>query len=418
MTTRRRISAVEVIRLRGPESEEQPWWCTTPTDLFHGSRIRGDETVIFRGPPGVDAAAAVNADAADTGGVVDAAAVIVRLRTDDGLDGLGYVALGGNATAEIVERRLAPLVMGRDPFDVELLWGLMFRSTINIGRKGLVLEAISGVDIALWDLMGKATGQPVYNLLGGRTRDRIRTYVSRTYARVDVAAVAAEVRELLADGYTALKMRFGYGPADGLPGMRRNQQLVATVREVVGPDFDLMADAYMGWDATYAIRMIDMLEEFNLGWVEEPVPPDDIEGYARIRARVKTPISGGEHEFTRWEFKELLGHGAVDIVQLDVNRVGGITEARKIWAMAAAHDLPVIPHGGNFHNVHLVMAHLNSPLLEMFPRAPLDGNTLISHVLVGDPQAVDGYVTLPETPGLGVTLDEDLIAKLRIDRAG
>lgn len=403
MTTRRRISAVEVIRLRGPESEDQPWWCTTPMDLFHGSRIRDDETVIFRGPAVDDAAA------------IDAAAVVVRLRTDDGLDGLGYVALGGHATAEIIERRLAPLVLGQDPFEVERLWGLMFRSTINIGRKGLVLEAISGVDIALWDLMGKYAGVPVYDLLGGRTRDRIRTYASRTYARVDVAAVADEVRDLLAEGYTALKMRFGYGPADGLPGMRRNRELVATVREVVGPDYDLMADAYMGWDATYAIRMIDMLEEFTLGWVEEPVPPDDIEGYARIRARVKTPISGGEHEFTRWGFKELLRQGAVDVVQLDVNRVGGITEARKIWAMAAAHDLPVIPHGGNIHNVHLVMAHLNSPILEMFPRLPLDGNTMISHVLVGDPQAVDGYVTLPETPGLGVTLDEALVAQLRID---
>ena len=145
------------------------------------------------------------------------------------------------------------------------------------------------------------------------------------------------------------------------------------MRNVIGPDVELAADAYMGWDVRYAIRMIRMLEDagMNLAWVEEPVMPDDIDGYAQIAAECATLISGGEHEFTRYGFRELIGRRAVDIVQLDVNRAGGITEARKIWAMAAAQDLPVLPHAGQMHNYHLIMSHMNSPITEYFP--PPDG---------------------------------------------
>ncbi len=272
-------------------------------------------------------------------------AVLVRVETDEGLVGLGSVGTGNAGAAYIVENCLQPVVLGANPFDVELLWEKMFRSSINYGRKGVAIEAISAVDIALWDLLGKALGQPVYNLLGGRTRDRIRVYASRLYARNDLEKLGREAAAFVAQGFTALKQRFGYGPADGAMGMRKNLELIRSVRNAVGPDIELAADAYMGWDVPYAIRMIRTIEDagLNLHWVEEPVIPDDIDGYARIRRSVRTPISGGEHEFTRYGFRELIRREAVDILQPDVNRVGGITEARKIWAMAAAEGLRVIP---------------------------------------------------------------------------
>jgi len=282
----------------------------------------------------------------------------------------------------------------------------------------MAIEAISAIDIALWDIMGKATGQPVYNLLGGRTRERIRAYASRLYATEDLGALAAEAQAFLDQGFTAMKQRFGYGPRDGMRGMRRNLELVKTVREVVGPDVELAADAYMGWNARYAIRMIHMLEDagMQLAWVEEPVMPDDIDGYAQIAAECDTLISGGEHEFTRYGFRELIGRRAVDLVQIDVNRAGGITEARKIWAMAAAHDLPVLPHAGQMHNYHLIMAHMNSPLAEFFP-PPVgfaDPNEMFWTAFVGEPLPQDGYITLPERAGLGLELNQETIAAARI----
>jgi L-rhamnonate dehydratase len=279
-----------------------------------------------------------------------------------------------------------------------------------------VIEAISAIDIALWDIMGKATGQPVYNLLGGRTRRRIRAYVSQSYAYADLERVREEAAGYVRDGFTALKMRFGYGPADGRPGMRKNHELVGTVREAIGPDVDLAADAYMGWDVPYAIAMIRALEEFELAWVEEPVPPDDLDGYVRIRSAVHTPISGGEHEFTRWGYRELLQRGAVDIVQPDVNRMGGISEARKVWALASAFNTQVIPHSPQAHNAHLIAAHLNSPLIEYFPQGSIRGGYIFyAELFRGEPEAVDGFVELSERPGLGIELDREVFERYRAD---
>lgn len=342
-------------------------------------------------------------------------AVLVRVKTDEGLHGVGSVGVGNGAADYIIKEHLKAIVVGHNPFDVELLWEKMFRSTLNYGRKGVVLEAISAVDIALWDILGKATRQPVYNLLGGKTRERIRVYASRLYAHKSLDVLAAQAAGFLKLGFTAMKQRFGYGPSDGNSGLRKNVELVKTVRNVVGPDVDLMADAYMGWDVPYAIRMIGALEDagLNLKWVEEPVMPDDIDGYAQIRRSVRTPISGGEHEFTRYGHRELIQRQAVDILQPDVNRVGGITEARKIWAMAASHNLQVIPHGGQMHNHHLVMAHLNSPLAEYLPppseRGALDDDTLFWELFRGEPRAAAGFITLPEVPGLGIDLNEEVV---------
>lgn len=378
----------------GTDVAEKGEFLVTPMHIFSDyRRILGAGFVGLRGGP--------------VGGI------IVRLVTDDGIEGIGSVGVGNGSALYILEHSLKPIVVGANPFDVEILWEQMFRGTTYFGRKGTALEAISAVDIALWDLMGKATGQPVYNLLGGRTRETIRVYASRLYANEDLERLAAETRSLVEKGFTALKQRFGYGPRDGIPGMRKNLALVKTVRDAAGPDIEIAADSYMGWDVPYAIRMIRMLEDagVNLAWVEEPVIPDDIKGYAQIRRAVHTPISGGEHEFTRYGFRQLIEEGAVDILQPDVNRAGGITEARKIWALAAAHGLPVIPHSGQSHNYHLVMSHLNSPMAEYFPApaegAPVDDDTLFWEIFSGEPTAQNGHVSLSGAPGLGLGLRAD-----------
>ncbi len=344
--------------------------------------------------------------------------LVVRVETDAGLTGLGNVLVAAGPVARIIEQYLTPVLVGQDPFAVELLWERMFRATLNFGRKGAAIEAISGVDIALWDIMGHATGQPVYNLLGGRTRERIRCYASALYATSDLDALAREAAGYKAQGFTAMKQRIGYGPADGPAGMRKNLELIKSVRQAVGPDVELAADAYMGWTVPYAVRMIHMIEDagLDLAWLEEPVLPDQLAGYAEIARAVDTPIAGGEHEFTRYGFHELIDRGAVDLVQLDVNRVGGITEARKIWAMAAGASLPVLPHAGQSHNYHLIMAHLNSPLAEFFPDTdPPLGYTLFWRIFSGEPRAVDGYITLDERPGLGLSLNAPFVAQHRAD---
>ncbi|WP_283134715.1 enolase C-terminal domain-like protein [Rhizohabitans arisaemae] len=337
-------------------------------------------------------------------------AVVVRVWDADGRCGVGTVGFGTRAAVAVIEDLLAPIVVGGRPCDVELHWERMYRGTLNIGRKGLVLEAISAVDIALWDLLGHQLGRPVYDLLGGRTRERIPVYASRLYATEDLDALAEEARGYAKAGFLGVKQRLAYGPGDGRAGMRRNLALVRTVADAIGPDLDQMVDAYMGWDVDYAIRMIRMIEDdgIRLRWVEEPVIPDNIPGYAEIRRAVNTPISGGEHEFTRYGFRDLFERRAVDIAQPDVNRVGGLTEARKICALAAAYDIPVIPHAGQAHNYHLVMSHTIAPMAEHFLRPPAgtapDEDELFFSLFPDEPDAVDGHISLdPDRPGLGIT---------------
>jgi len=397
-----RIAKVEAIRIREPEWSPPRWWSTLPTDILFdlGQQMREMSVGLYNAP------IEMRTDPVTV--------VIVRVTTDDGTYGLGGIALGSEAMAQVVENILGPLVIGGSPFDVELLWEKMYRSTINIGRKGMVVEAISGIDIALWDIMGKATKQPVYNLLGGKTRSRLKAYASSLYAMKKPETLAEIASGYVKDGYSAMKMRFGYGPLDGRPGMAKNIELVKTIRDAIGYDIDLMADAYMGWTAQYAIDMLRKLEPFELTWVEEPVIPDDIEGYARIRRESRTAVAGGEHEFTRWGFRELIERRAVDYVQLDVNRVGGITEARKIVGMAQAFNLPVIPHAHNYHNLHLVMAHANMPWAEFFPHTERDGDTFFSELFHGEPTVVDGHITLSDKPGFGVELNEEVVERYRL----
>jgi L-rhamnonate dehydratase len=333
--------------------------------------------------------------------------LIVEVFTDDGHVGLGNAALAPQITKQVIDLYLKPLLIGQDPWDIERLWQHMYRKTMAFGRKGIGMAAISAVDIALWDLLGKSAKQPVYRLLGGRTKARIPVYASRLYS-VNLSELASEAERYKGDGYQAMKLRFGWGPADGAAGMQRNLELVRTVREAVGDGIDVMADAYMGWNLDYAKRMLPLLEPFQLRWLEEPVIPDDIQGYAQLKSCGRIPIAGGEHEFTLYGFRELLEARALDYIQFDTNRVGGITQARKIAALAEAYSVPVIPHAGQMHNYHVVMASLNSPMAEYFPIVEVEvGNELFWYLFQGEPRAQNGYVDLDDsTPGLGLTINE------------
>ena len=341
--------------------------------------------------------------------------LIVEVFTDNGLVGIGNAALAPRVSKQVIDLYLKPLLIGQDPWDIEFLWQHMYRKTHAFGRKGIGMVAISAVDIALWDLLGKDARQPVYRLLGGRTKPSIPVYASRLYSMPleELAAEAARYRE---EGFKAMKLRFGWGPVDGAAGMQRNVELVRTVRETVGDEIDIMADAYMGWNLDYAKRMLPLLEPFNLRWLEEAVLPDDLHGYAELKRFGRVPIAGGEHEFTLFGFRQLIEARSVDYIQFDTNRVGGLTQARKIAALAEAHQIPVIPHAGQMHNYHIVMASLNSPMAEFFPQVDVEvGNELFWYCFNGEPIPKNGHINLDETvPGLGLTINEDKLKQFDV----
>jgi L-alanine-DL-glutamate epimerase-like enolase superfamily enzyme len=369
-----------VFRWRGKTVPLPPHFCTNPMDILQLTEASMG-TFTFHGW------------------------LVVEIFTDDGLVGIGNAALAPPLTKQTIDLYLKPLLIGQNPWDIEFLWQHMYRKTMAFGRKGIAMAAISAVDIALWDILGKSAKQPVFRLLGGRTKPRIPVYASRLYS-IELGELAAEAKRYKDDGYKAMKLRFGWGPTDGADGMQRNLALVRTVREAVGEGIDVMADAYMGWTLDYAKRMLPLLDPFHLRWLEEPVIPDDVRGYAELKSYGRVPIAGGEHEFTSYGFRDLLEGRAVDYIQFDTNRVGGITQARKISALAEAYSVPVIPHAGQMHNYHVVMASLNSPMAEYFPIVDVEvGNELFWYIFEGEPRAKDGFIDLDENvPGLGLTI--------------
>ena len=334
--------------------------------------------------------------------------LVCEVESDTGLVGIGNAALAPQITKQVVDLYLAPMLKGEDPWDYEYLWQKMYRSTLAWGRKGVGMTAISAVDIALWDLLGKAVGKPVFKLLGGRTKEKIPVYASKLYSQ-PIDSLQREAQSYLDQGFRMMKMRFGWGPKDGPEGLRRNIGLVEALREVIGDDVELMLEAYMGWNLDYAKRIVPQLERFNPRWLEEPVIPDDIAGYAELNGLGRIPISGGEHEFTLFGFKQLLDAKAVSVIQYDTNRVGGITAAHKINALAEAYQVPVIPHAGQMHNYHLTMSNLNCPISEFFPVHDVEiGNELFYYIFKGDPQPQDGFIDLDDNlPGLGLEIAEE-----------
>ena len=340
--------------------------------------------------------------------------LVLQVETDEGITGVSATGYAGQGAYPIVEQVLTPVLIGEDALRTDWLWERMFSVCIGQAREGVCSSAIGLVDTALWDLKGKALNQPVYNLLGGRTKDRIRVYVSHLYVYAtaqgdpDLGLLREEAAMYVEQGFTAVKQRFGFGPWDGREGMVKNRAVVQTVREAIGDDIEQMVDGTRSFEADYAIRMSRMVEEFNLSWFEEPVQPHDWAGYVKVREAASMPISGGENEYSKYAFAKWLDMGCADIWQPDVDRCAGITEVQKIVHMAEANSIPVVPHGGWMANFHVVMASMACPMAEFFPE-PYP----VTQVLTGQPQAKDGYIELSDKPGFGLELNEEAVKRYR-----
>ncbi|MDA9726370.1 L-rhamnonate dehydratase [Candidatus Pelagibacter sp.] len=341
--------------------------------------------------------------------------LICEIETDDGNIGIGNAALAPQLVKKTIDEYLKPLVIGEDPFDYSYIWEKMYRRTHAWGRRGLGMVAISAIDIAIWDILGKLINKPVFKLLGGRTKEKIPVYASKLYSQ-PIKDLQNEAEKYKKQGFKMFKMRFGWGPKDGPEGMRKNIELVEAVREVIGDDTDLMLECYMGWNLDYSKRMIPKLVKFNPRWLEEPVIADDIHGYAELNNMNAIPISGGEHEFNLFGFKQLLDLKAVSYIQYDNNRVGGFTIAQKINALAEAYQVPVIPHAGQMHNYHLTMSNFNCPISEFFPVHDVEiGNELFYYIFEGDPAPIDGMIDLDDNvPGLGLKITDKYKSEFKI----
>jgi len=325
--------------------------------------------------------------------------LVVEIEADNGVAGFA-VSTGGEPGAWIVERHLARFLEGAYVTDLELLWDQMYLSTLFYGRKGLVVNVISSIDLALWDLLGKLRQEPVYHLLGGAVREELIFYA--TGARPDLAQTM---------GFIGGKMPLLHGPAEGEEGLKKNLELLAQTRARTSADFWLMYDCWMSLNLNYAVRLAHGAAAAGLKWIEEALPPDDYWGYAELRRQAPPGmlVTTGEHEATRWGFRMLLEMGCADIIQPDVNWCGGITELIKISALADARGVLVVPHGSSVYSYHFVITRHNSPFAEFLMMAPKADRVIpmFSPLLLDEPVPQNGRMKLPDTPGFGVRLNPE-----------
>lgn len=316
----------------------------------------------------------------------------VEIQTDKGITGYGN---GGPGGGTVVIDHLSKLLAGRDPFDIERNWDICWRSTMHYGRMGVTMNAISGVDLALWDIVGKALNLPIYRLIGGEVKDRIPAYCTGN-----------DIEQHVEFGYTKLKLAIPHGPADGREGMKKNLDLVKRARTALGPDGEIMLDCWMAWTERYTVEMAEMMAPYRVYWMEEVLQPHDYAGFGRLNTGIKsTRIATGEHEYGRYGFRYLLEHNGASIWQPDLNWCGGLTELRRIGALAAAYDIPVIPHGGGLNgSVHWIIANVNAPWAELFmppPGGPKEVYKIFEEIysITRGPEGI--YTRPPDRPGFG-----------------
>jgi L-alanine-DL-glutamate epimerase-like enolase superfamily enzyme len=348
--------------------------------------------------------------------------LIVRVHTDAGIVGVGEVDSSAHVARAIIEaplshklcRGLAECVVGQDPFEIERLLHRMYEGTVYFGRQGAAIQAMSGIEIALWDIVGKATGRPVYQLLGGGFRKTFRAYASILFG--DTPADTERIaRGLVAQGYRAVK--FGWGP------MGQSEQgdiaLVRAARQGLGPDVELMVDAGLCWDTATGIRRAQQLEEFNLTWLEEPLHPDNLDGYARLSARAPMRIAAGEEICDINEFQRMMDVGGIDVVQVDVTRVGGLARSKRIgWDSAERHRLCVnhsYKTGVNIAaSLHFVAALPNTHYFEYCVEQGALRQTLTKQRF----PVIHGEIRVPEEPGLGIDVDDAVVERYRMGWGG
>lgn len=355
------------------------------------------------------------------GWVHERAATIVEVETDEGLSGWGEALCQGLQPPEIaaaaVRHALAPMLMGTDPLAPEMLWHRMYNRSRDYGLKGAVIGAISAIDIALWDLMGKALGKPVHALLGGAFRTRVQPYATGFYrisGRGETERLAAEAQRHYDNGFRIMKIKLGFGIDDDLAVMRGIRKALRD--EAV----TLMIDTNHAYGVADAIRLGRALEDYRLRWYEEPVVQEDIAGYREVRQAVGCAIAGGENEFTLFGFRDLIGARAIDVAQPDIAAAGGFTACRHIAAIAHAHGVAVNPHVwgsaiGQVASLHLLAA-LPVPHHSLCAAEPIFEYDQSLHPfrrqLVADPiEQREGWVDIPTAPGLGITVDRAVLAR-------
>jgi len=356
-------------------------------------------------------------------------ATLVRIDTDDGISGYGEANPDAGAGGVVgMIKFLTPLLLGEDPRDVERVWEKLRRRVFAGPQAGVFVIALSGIELALWDLAGKAAGQPVYRLLGGKFRDKIRLYADCGLGddpAGSASGCADRARRMVEEGFTAIKFdvddlehpaKFdAFNHTVNNAELRSMVERVAAVREAIGPDVDLAIDLHARYDVPSACRIAWELEPFRLLWLEEPVPAENIDALARVRAQTRTPICVGENLYLRWGFRELLERGAVDVIEPDVPKCGGLAEAKKIANLAEMHYVPFAPHlvstpVGTMATSHQCAAIPNFLVQEWhaleerevwdsYVAAPDGSGSIIS----------GGYITLPDTPGIGVEPDMDAV---------
>lgn len=371
-------------------------------------------------------------------------ACVVEVTTEDGLSGWGECLGPARLNAPIVAT-LGRLLVGEDALAVERHWIAMYGALRDQGQKGLAVTALSGIDVALWDLRGRHWGEPAWRLLGGRLREAVSAYATGTYRRGDgwrtlearrraaqrdaadpdevvrdtLGYLIDEVRGYVAEGFRAAKLKIGFG-------VEQDTVLIRAVREAVGPHVALMIDANHGYDAVDAVRLGRAVADCDLGWFEEPVVPDDLGSYLEVRRGQPIPVAGGETEFTRWGFRELLTRRAVDVVQPDVCACGGLSEAKKIADMATAFGVRLVPHvwGTAIGLAAALQLHAvlppspprhdpTEPILE-FDRSE---HPFRQAVIAAPIEHVDGAVAIPDGPGLGIEIDAAALDRWRVDLA-
>jgi L-alanine-DL-glutamate epimerase-like enolase superfamily enzyme len=355
-------------------------------------------------------------------------ALLVQVETDEGVTGLGESAVWGgphSTTMSVIEHELRPLVIGEDPRFVEGIWTKMYEQSMMHGRRGLILAAMSGVDIALWDIVGKVAGLPLYQLFGAY-RDRVRPYASHGFYKSTRTpdVLAAEVKGLRERGFTGFKMKVGRqrpipylkGADECVTSLAEDCARVHTVRDAIGPDPYLMIDANSAWTEKIALQALREVRDANVFFLEEPVPTDDMEASVRLTARAETQIAGYETETSRWGFRNIIERRAVDVVQPDSCWTGGLSEARKVATLAGAHHMLCVPHCFSTavamtSNMHLVGSIANGEFVEW----DCNQNPLVDDLLATPMQlGADGLLAIPNGPGLGIELDEDVVERHRV----
>ena len=345
-------------------------------------------------------------------------ACLVEIVGEDGTSGWGEAFGPARLTAPVVEF-YKPLLLGQDALATEAIWENLYNRLRDHGQKGVTIEALSAVDIALWDLKGQVLGLPVHRLLGGPLRTRVEAYATGFYRkrRPDfLTYLVEEAHERIAEGFGAIKLKLGFGLDDDV-------RLCETVRRAVGDRVGIMVDANHAYDATAAIHLGRRIAPFDIGWFEEPVPPEDLAGYRAVKAALTIPIAGGEAEFTRWGFRPLITERLVDILQPDICAAGGVSECKKIADMANAFGVRVNPHVWGTGvalaaSLQLIAALPHNPP-GLYPIEPLLEFDRSEHpirmaVLREPIELRDGWVDIPEGPGIGIEIDRAALARFAI----